>query len=345
MQAPWRGIGSAQACSQFIAGQRLRPNGTGPGKFHVFDAIIDKIGNVAERENPAKYMKSHAISGANRKSKQFCADGLIRVGYEADAKETRLQTGHDRIQEVFQGVALKAAPPGKRIRIGERLAVKKAGLAARETPFVGLVEVIPFQHQQIWNNIADLFQIEIIPAGGGVFAKQAEGCAAYNDRANDAGNAGGEQPAMMDGFVGEGIVELGFKLVKGYGLALNTNMLSLPVIWCFTVALQYLCPLALNTNFLFFRLVHAACFNGNGPISYDLSIFRHPALRPGEIHFPPLEYLAQAVPHLEPGNHCHQTITAWLTMTAILRNDGENGARSLENDSFFSKAGSRAGNK
>jgi hypothetical protein len=64
-------------------------------------------------------------------------------------------------------------------------------------------------------------------------------------------------------------------------------MLNLPVIGCFTVALQYLCPLALNTNFLFFWLVHAACFNGNGPISYDLSIFRHPALRPGEIHFPP----------------------------------------------------------
>ena len=115
-------------------------------------------------------MKSHAISGANRKSKQFCADGLIRVGYEADAKETRLQTGHNRIQEVFHGVAFKATPPGKRIGIGERLAVKQAGLAAREAPFIGLVEVIPFQHQQIWNNIADLFQIEIIPARGGIFA-------------------------------------------------------------------------------------------------------------------------------------------------------------------------------
>ena len=53
---------------------------------------------------------------------------------------------------------------------------------------------------------------------------------------------------MMNGFIGEGIVKFGFKLVKGYGLALNMHMLSLPVIRYFTVALQYECPLALNTN-------------------------------------------------------------------------------------------------
>jgi hypothetical protein len=115
-------------------------------------------------------MKSHAISGTKRQTKEFCADGLIRVGYEADAKETGLQTGHYRIQEVFHGVALKAAPTGKRISIGKRLAVKQAGLAAHETPFIGLVEIIPFQYQKIRNNIADLFQIEIIPARGCIFA-------------------------------------------------------------------------------------------------------------------------------------------------------------------------------
>ena len=43
---------------------------------------------------------------------------------------------------------------------------------------------------------------------------------------------------MMDGFITERIVQLGFELVKGYGRALNTNRFSLPVIGCFTVALQ-----------------------------------------------------------------------------------------------------------
>jgi hypothetical protein len=34
-------------------------------------------------------------------------------------------------------------------------------------------------------------------------------------------------------------------------------------------------------------------FNGNGPYSYDLSIFRHPVFATkGKIRFPPTEYLA-----------------------------------------------------
>ena len=107
---------------------------------------------IYRREYPAKYMESRAISGTNRQTKEFCADGLVSVGYEADAKETRLQIGHNRIQEVFHGVELKSTPARKRVGIGERLAVKQAGLAASETPFIGLVEVIPFQHHPFDNN-------------------------------------------------------------------------------------------------------------------------------------------------------------------------------------------------
>ena len=43
---------------------------------------------------------------------------------------------------------------------------------------------------------------------------------------------------MMDGFVSEGIVQVSFKLVKINSWALNANEFSLPVIGCFTVALQ-----------------------------------------------------------------------------------------------------------
>jgi hypothetical protein len=53
---------------------------------------------------------------------------------------------------------------------------------------------------------------------------------------------------MMDGFVLKGVVKVCFKLIKGNGRALNANRFSLPVIRYFTVALQYRCPLALNTN-------------------------------------------------------------------------------------------------
>ncbi len=85
-------------------------------------------------------------------------------------------------------------------------------------------------------------------SGGGIFAKQPEGSTAHNQGADNAGNAGGQQPAMMDGFVVKGIVKVCFKLIKGNGRALNANRFSLPVIRYFTVALQYRCPLALNTN-------------------------------------------------------------------------------------------------
>jgi len=59
----------------------------------------------------------------------------------------------------------------------------------------------------------------------------------------------------------------------------------LSVIRYFTVALQYRCPLALNTNVGFFFLGLAAFFKEIGPNPYDLSIFRHPALRLKEFAF------------------------------------------------------------
>ena len=75
-------------------------------------------------------------------------------------------------------------------------------------------------------------------SGGGILAKQAKGSTAHDESAYDARDTRGEQPAMMDGFITEGIVQIGFELVKIYDWALNTNRFSLPVIGWFTVALQ-----------------------------------------------------------------------------------------------------------
>jgi hypothetical protein len=75
-------------------------------------------------------------------------------------------------------------------------------------------------------------------SGGGILTKQAESRAAYDKGANNTGNAGGEQPTMMDGFVLEGIIQASFEPIKIDGCPLNTNRFSLPVTGCFTVALQ-----------------------------------------------------------------------------------------------------------
>jgi hypothetical protein len=96
----------------------------------------------------------------------------------------------------------------------------------------------------------------------------------------------------------------------------------LPVIRYFTVALQYRCPLALNTNV-------GSSFWVTPPFSRKLAQI-HTICQ--SLDTPPcdwrnwlssIEYLVRPVPLIEPGNHCHPTITAWLTMTAILLNHGE----------------------
>jgi hypothetical protein len=135
----------------------------------------------------------------------------------------------------------------------------------------------------------------------------------------------------------KGIVKICFELVQINGFALNANRFSLPVIGYFTVALQYRCPLALNTNV-------SSSFWVTPPFSRKLA----------QIHticqsldtppcdwgnwLSPIEYLVRPVPLIEPGNHCHPSITAWLTMTAILLNDGEIGAVSPEKDGGLFKA-------
>ena len=127
---------------------------------------------------------------------------------------------------------------------------------------------------------------------------------------------------MMDGFIVKGIVKICFKLIKGNGSALNPDRFSLPVIRYFTVALQYRCPLALNTNV-------GSSFWAPLPFSRKLAQIYTICQ---SLDTPPcdwrnwlssIEYLVRAVPLIEPGNHCHPSITAWLTMTAILLNDGE----------------------
>ena len=57
-EARRKGIGVVQAVDQLVAGQRLGPDGAGGGKLHEGNGAVTEIGNVAERENPAKYMKS-----------------------------------------------------------------------------------------------------------------------------------------------------------------------------------------------------------------------------------------------------------------------------------------------
>ena len=86
------------------------------------------------------------------------------------ADQAGLQAGYHRGEELFQGVALKAAPAGKGVGRGEVLAVKLADFAAGEAPFEGLKEVVALQHEQIWHDGGDLPQIEIIAVGGGLFA-------------------------------------------------------------------------------------------------------------------------------------------------------------------------------
>jgi len=114
-------------------------------------------------------LKSHSISGADGQAQQFGANHLILVGCQAKTDETGLQTGYHRIEYPFQGITLKAVPSDKCIFAGELLAVKQAGLAARQTPFIGLMDEISFQYQQVWNDAADLPQIEIVPVGGSIF--------------------------------------------------------------------------------------------------------------------------------------------------------------------------------
>ena len=133
----------------------------------------------------------------------------------------------------------------------------------------------------------------------------------------------------MNGFVVKGIVKVCFKLIKRNGRALNPDRFRLPVIRYFTVALQYRCPLALNTNV-------GSSFWVTPPFSRKLAQI-HTICQ--SLDTPPcdwrnslssIEYLVRAVPLIEPGNHCHPSVTAWLTMTAILLNDGEIAAGCLE---------------
>jgi hypothetical protein len=130
--------------------------------------------------------------------------------------------------------------------------------------------------------------------------------------------------------------DFGFKLIKGNGRALNANRFSLPVIRYFTVALQYRCPLALNTNV-------GSSFWALPPFSRKLAQI-HTICQ--SLDTPPcdwknwlssIEYLVRAVPLIEPGNHCHPSITAWLTTTAILLNDGEISAASPERGKWLFK--------
>ncbi len=51
-------IGVIEAGNQLVAGQGLGPDGAGGGKFQERDCAIAEVGDVAERENSAKYMKS-----------------------------------------------------------------------------------------------------------------------------------------------------------------------------------------------------------------------------------------------------------------------------------------------
>jgi hypothetical protein len=114
-------------------------------------------------------LKSHSISGVDGQAQQFGANHLTPIGCQPKTDETGLQTGYHRIEYLFQGITLKAVPFHKCIFAGELLAVKQAGLAARETPFIGLMEEVSFQYQQVWNDAADLLQIEIVPARGSIF--------------------------------------------------------------------------------------------------------------------------------------------------------------------------------
>ena len=133
------------------------------------NAVIAKTGNIAERENTAKYMKSQTISGMDGQAQKLRPDDLVAVGCQAKANEAGLQAGYNRIKCLFQGVSLKSSPTLERVGVGELLAVKQAGFAAREAPFIGLMEKIAVQYHQVWNYVADLSQIEIVAAGGGVF--------------------------------------------------------------------------------------------------------------------------------------------------------------------------------
>ena len=139
------------------------------GKFHVGNAVIAKTGNIAERENTAKYMKSQTISGMDGQAKKLRPDDLIPVGCQAKANEAGLQAGYNRIKCLFQRVSLKTAPSLERVGVGELPAVEQASFAAREAPLIGLMEEIPIQHHEIWNYVADLSQIEMVTAGGGIF--------------------------------------------------------------------------------------------------------------------------------------------------------------------------------
>ncbi len=101
---------------------------------------------------------------------EFCANNLAGVGRKVVADQAGLQAGDHRGEELFQGVALKAAPASKGVGSGEVLAVKLADFAAGEAPLERLKEVVAFQHEQIWRYGGDLPQIEIIPVRGGLFA-------------------------------------------------------------------------------------------------------------------------------------------------------------------------------
>jgi len=66
--------------------------------------------------------------------------------------------------------------------------------------------------------------------GGGIFAKQSKGGGADDNGHDNAGNTGGEQPAVVNGFVVEGIVKAEFYIILRvdwgglvYGEPLNTR--------------------------------------------------------------------------------------------------------------------------
>ncbi len=102
-------------------------------------------------------------------AKELRPDDLVAVGCQAKANEAGLQAGYNRIKRLFQGVSLETAPSLERVGVGELLAVKQAGFAASKAPFIGLMEEIAVQYHQVRNDVADLSQIEIVSAGGGVF--------------------------------------------------------------------------------------------------------------------------------------------------------------------------------
>ncbi len=163
-------IGWAQACEQLVARQGLGPNETDAGKFPVGDTVMAKMGNLTERENAAKYMKSHTISSEDWHAQEFRPNHLILVGCQAKTNEAGLQTGYHRIESMLQGIALNTCPALERICSSETLTEKLAGFAARQAPPIGLIQMISFQDQQVWNNSADLSQIEIATVRGGIFS-------------------------------------------------------------------------------------------------------------------------------------------------------------------------------